>query len=150
MAVIRRSACVRAATTGRAAAARELDELVDVLEAEGIVPVAPGKILINPDRPIKRLPDVLRDSGWEMLTPPRSTLPNVPAYQNFAWLHVDVLMLDERRIIVEKHEESFIAALKDWGFLPIPVAFRSNHLKGGGLHCATVDIRRRGTLKSYF
>ena len=114
------------------------------------VPLAPGKMLINPARPIKRLPDVFRGSGWELLTPPRSTLPDVPAYRNFEWLHVNVLMLDERRIIVEKHEEPFIAALEDWGFSPIPVAFRSNHLKGGGFHCATVDIRRRGTLKSYF
>ncbi len=114
------------------------------------VPLAPGKILINPDRPIIELPEIFKGSGWEFLTPTRSTLEKLPLYRSFEWLHVNVLMLDEKRIIVEKQEEPFIAQLKDWGFTPIPVAFRHNHLKGGGFHCATVDIRRRGTLKSYF
>ena len=114
------------------------------------VPLAPGKILINPDRPIKQLPEVFKGSNWEFLTPTRSTLEKLPLYRSFEWLHINVLMLDEQRIIVEKQEEPFIAQLKDWGFKPIPVAFRHNHLKGGGFHCATVDIRRRGTLQSYF
>ena len=114
------------------------------------VPLAPGKILINPDRPIRELPEVFKNSNWEFLTPARSTLEKLPLYRAFEWLHINVLMLDEKRIIVEKQEEPFIAQLKDWGFTPIPVAFRHNHLKGGGFHCATVDVRRRGTLQSYF
>ena len=28
--------------------------------------------------------------------------------------------------------------------------FRNNYKYGGSFHCATVDIRRRGTLQSYF
>ena len=38
------------------------------------VPLAPGKILVNPDRPIRELPAVLRDSDWELRPAPRSTL----------------------------------------------------------------------------
>lgn len=115
------------------------------------VPLAPGKLMINPDRPIKELPDVIRNSGWELLEPPRSTLPsNHPWYHSFRWLSMNMLNIDEKRIIVEKSEEPMIKALRDWGFEPIPCAFRNNYRFGGSFHCATVDIRRKGVLESYF
>ena len=115
------------------------------------VPLAPGKLLVNPDRPIKTLPVVFDESGWELLTPPRSTLPtDHPHYRYFRWLSMNVLSLDEERVIVEAEEEPMIRALEDWGFKPIPIAFRNNYRYGGSFHCATVDIRRRGELKSYF
>ena len=115
------------------------------------VPLAPGKLLVNPDRPIKELPDVIRNSDWELLEPPRSTLPTShPWYHSFRWLSMNMLNLDEKRVIVEKSEEPLIQALRDWGFDPVPCAFRNNYRFGGSFHCATVDIRRRGTLESYF
>ncbi len=115
------------------------------------VPLCPGKILVNPDRPLKAMPEVLKNSNWELLTAPRSTLPeSYPLYRSFRWLSMNMLSLDEKRIIVEKSEEPLIAALKDWGFEPIPCAFRNNYRFGGSFHCATADIRRTGTLQSYF
>ena len=45
---------------------------------------------------------------------------------------------------------TLIKALKDWGFDPIPAPFLSYGPFGGSFHCATLDVRRRGTLKSYF
>jgi glycine amidinotransferase len=65
------------------------------------------------------------------------------------WINVNVLSLDEERVIVEKTQESTIKALKDWGFKPIPCSFL-NFAYGGAFHCATLDIRRRGMLQSYF
>ena len=115
------------------------------------VPLAPGKVLVNPDRPVKQMPEILAKSGWELLTPPRSTLPKShPAYHSFRWLSMNMLSLDEKRVIVEASEEPTIKALREWGFEPIPCAFRSNYRYGGSFHCATVDIRRRGELQSYF
>ncbi len=115
------------------------------------VPLCPGKILVNPDRPLKAIPKVLQNSNWELLTAPRSTLPETyPLYRSFRWLSMNMLSLDEKRIIVEKSETPLIEALKDWGFEPIPCAFRNNYRFGGSFHCATADIRRAGTLQSYF
>jgi glycine amidinotransferase len=116
------------------------------------VPMAPGKLMINPDRPIKgALPEMFKKAGWDILTPPRSTLsPEAPGYWSYRWLHINMLMLDEQRVIVESSEEPLIRALKDWGFKPIPCKFRNNYKFGGSFHCATCDIRRKGTLKSYF
>lgn len=115
------------------------------------VPLAPGKVLINPDRPIKHLPEMFRQSGWELLEPPRTTLPRShPSFSSFEWLHINMLSLDTERIIVEANEQPLIEALKGWGFKPIPCPFRNNYRYGGSFHCATCDVRRKGTLMSYF
>ncbi len=67
-----------------------------------------------------------------------------------AWINMNILMLDERRVIVERQDEPMIKALRSWGFEPIPCNFRHFNSFGGSFHCATLDVRRRGTLQSYF
>ena len=62
---------------------------------------------------------------------------------------MNVVMLDEERVIVSKGEERLIAAFKKWGFTPIGCPFYDFETIGGGFHCASVDICRRGTLESY-
>ena len=71
-------------------------------------------------------------------------------YNCSKWISMNVLMLDEKRVIVSKGEDTLIKALKDWGFEPIPCSFYNFATIGGGFHCATVDIRRQGGLESYF
>jgi len=66
------------------------------------------------------------------------------------WIAMNVLMLDEERVVVEKSQEPMIKAFKKWGFKPIPVSFENYYPFLGGLHCATLDVRRRGELQSYF
>ena len=126
------------------------DELAIHIDAT-FVPLAPGKLMVNPDRPIKKMPDIVRNSNWEILVPPRSTLPSTwPLYRYLYWLSLNVLMLDQHRVIVEKNEAPLIETLKEWGFDPIPCAFRSCYEYGGSFHCFTSDIRRRGNIQSYF
>jgi len=116
------------------------------------VPLAPGKLLVNPDRPIKGgMPAMFEKAGWDVLPCPRTALPeDMPGYSSLRWLHMNLLMLDEKRVIVERGQEPMIAALRRWGFEPIPCSFTNNYKFGGSFHCATVDVRRRGELKSYF
>jgi len=59
-------------------------------------------------------------------------------------------MLDEQRVIVEENQVPLIAMLKRHGFKPIPCGFTDYLPFGGAFHCATLDIRRRGVLQSYF
>jgi glycine amidinotransferase len=106
-----------------------------------LLPLAPGRLLVNPER-VRDLPAVLQ--GWEPLPSPPSTLPpSHPMRMASPWVVMNVLSLDERRVVVEAHEEPLIRALEEWGFDPIPVPFRSFYTLGGSFHCATVDIRRR-------
>ncbi len=117
------------------------------------VPLRPGLALTNPDRPMKNTETLewMKKCGWELIEAPRSTLPEShPWYHSFRWLSMNMLNIDEERVIVEAAEEPTINFLKDLGFKPIPVAFRNNYKYGGSFHCATVDIRRNGTLKNYF
>lgn len=126
------------------------DELAIHIDAT-FCPLAVGKIMINPDRPVVNLPEFIKKAGWELFTPPKSTLPRSwPNYRYYYWLSLNVLVLDGQRVIVEKHEELLIKALKEWGFEPIPCPFRHCYEFGGGFHCFTVDIRRQSCLESYF
>ena len=66
------------------------------------------------------------------------------------WVSMNVLMLDEKRVIVEPGETEMVRAFKRWGFETIPCPFRHFNYFGGSFHCATLDVRRRGELQSYF
>jgi len=63
---------------------------------------------------------------------------------------MNVLSLDPRRVVVETSQVSMVRALENWGFEPMPCAFRHYAPFGGAFHCATLDVRRRGHLQSYF
>lgn len=117
------------------------------------VPLSPGKVLINPefiDR--ERLPAVLR--SWDVLVAPEPD--PVPSTLRFylamvsKWISMNILMLDTKRAVVESSQVSMIKALRAWGFEPIPCPFINYKMFGGGFHCATLDVRRRGNLESYF
>jgi glycine amidinotransferase len=113
-------------------------------------PLAPGKLLINPER-IRKVPEIFVKSGWDILVCPQPNMPDShPMYTCSKWLSMNVLMLDEERVIVAKGEDDLIRAFREWGFKPIPCNFYHFESIAGGLHCATVDIRRRGNLESYF
>jgi len=53
-------------------------------------------------------------------------------------------------VIVCREEQRLIRTLKAWGFSPIPCSFYDFETIGGDFHCASVDVRRRGLLQSYF
>jgi glycine amidinotransferase len=118
------------------------------------MPLAPGKLLVNPayiDR--DRLPAMFRT--WDVLVaPPPDPLPRSAWRTKMSmcseWLSLNVLMLDPERVVVERSQGSMIRALRDWGFTPIPCDFLSYAPFGGSFHCATLDVRRRGRLESYF
>lgn len=118
------------------------------------MPLAPGKVLINPEYiDAARLPAILQ--SWDVLVAPDPD-PIVGGGWRARvsmcsdWISMNVLMLDEERVIVERSQVSMIQKLRDWGFRPIPCAFVSYGPFGGAFHCATLDVRRRGTLLSYF
>lgn len=113
-----------------------------------LMPLAPGKLLVNRER-VPAVPRIFK--GWDILTAPPPSIPDHhPLYMTSKWINMNVLMLDESRMIVERQDEPMIAAARRWGFTPIPCDFRNFNSFGGSFHCATLDIRRRGTLQSYF
>jgi glycine amidinotransferase len=110
--------------------------------------LAPGKLMINPER-VPVLPHQFQ--GWDILEAPQPRIPDShPLYMTSKWINMNVLSLDEERVLVEREDEPMIRALRNFGMKPIPCSFLRFNTFGGSFHCATADIRRRGELKSYF
>ena len=114
------------------------------------MPLAPGKLLINPEYiDVQSLPSVLK--SWDLLIAPEpDKVRGAVASMCSDWISLNVLMLDENRVICEKAQPSMQHALQKWGFETIPVSFLHFAPFGGSFHCATLDVRRRGQLSSYF
>ena len=113
-------------------------------------PLAPGKLLVNPERVVE-VPEMFAQAGWDILVCPEPEMPEShPMYNCSRWIMMNVVMLDETRVIVSAGEKRFVRKLAEWGFEPVECPFWDFETIGGGFHCATVDIRRRGALKSYF
>jgi glycine amidinotransferase len=115
------------------------------------MPLAPGKVLVNPDYcDVERLPPALK--RWDVLVAPRPD-PATGVMSRISmcspWTSINVLMLDEKRVVVDASQPTLIRALKDWGFDPLPCPFLAYGPFGGSFHCATLDVRRRGSLRSY-
>ncbi len=113
-----------------------------------LAPLAPGKLLINPER-VPVVPELFRH--WDVRPAPRPRIPDHhPLYMTSKWINMNVLMLDEERVLVEREDEPMIRTLREFGLAPIPCGFLAFNSFGGSFHCATADVRRRGGLQSYF
>lgn len=117
--------------------------------------LAPGKILVNPEYiDVERLPKHFK--SWDVIVAPEpDPLASSDVMARFfsmcsKWISLNVLSLDEKRVIVEKTQIGMMKKLREYGFEPIPVAFANYLPFGGAFHCATLDIRRRGVLQDYF
>ena len=112
------------------------------------MPLAPGHLLVNPER-VTEIPAQFK--SWNIMYSPKSTLPTShPMYMSSSWVNMNVVMLDEKRVVVERQEQPLIDLFEKNGFQPILCNFRHFYSFGGGFHCATLDVRRRGVLQSYF
>lgn len=115
-----------------------------------IVPLAPGKLMINPEWVSKdHLPEMF--DSWDIILAPEPEVRYDSAlYFSSDWLTMNILSIDETHVIVEENEYSLMKMLEKHGFVPVPIPFRNFYPFGGSVHCATADIRRRGELQSYF
>ena len=113
-----------------------------------IVPLAPGKLLVN-SKVFKEAPSIFHD--WEIIKAPEPCLSKThPLFMSSPWVTINVLSIDEKRVIVEAGEYKLAELLSKRGFNVIPREFKYFHTFGGGFHCATLDIRRQGSNASYF
>ena len=115
------------------------------------MPMAPGKLVYNPMfMDYEAIPQFVREQ-WEIFECPE---PIVSGWQKkmpvSQFINMNFLMLDEERVVVEQSQVHTIKAFKEWGFKPIPCPFFNYYIFGGSFHCATLDVRRKGHLQSYF
>merc|ERR1712038_521701 len=112
--------------------------------------IGPGLVLSNPDRPCHQV-EMFKKNGWKVVNPPTPMMPDShPLWMSSKWLSMNVLMLDEKRVVCDANEHTTIEMFKSLGITPVPVSIRFANSLGGGFHCWTCDVRRKGTLESYF
>jgi glycine amidinotransferase len=87
-----------------------------------ILPLRPGKLLVNSEYiDTGRLPDILKK--WDILVAPEPDPIDDWMLQITSmcgkWLRMNVLMIDEKRVIVDPHHSGMMRALEKWGFLQV-------------------------------
>jgi glycine amidinotransferase len=111
-----------------------------------LVPLAPGVALVNPER-LPVVPAALRH--WKLIDAPRPVPRSRSLLMSSDWISINVLMLDEKRAVVDLAEQPLIECLRRNGFETIATSLNAFNAFGGSFHCATLDIRREGELESY-
>jgi N-dimethylarginine dimethylaminohydrolase len=115
----------------------------------------PGLVLCNPGRiNDETLPEIFRQ--WEVIySPPMENTDRYDAdYLSKSigsnWIDMNVLSINPNLVVVDKDQTALIKLLEKHGLDVIPLKLRHSKMLGGGFHCVTLDIRRKGTLESYF
>ena len=117
------------------------------------VPLRPGLALSNRVRSslTPQLEDLFKLNDWEIVECAEPHFEEkLPLSFCSVWLSMNILMLDEKTVCVEALETAQMEQFDQLGFNVIPVPYADVAAFGGGLHCATADVYREGTLEDYF
>lgn len=112
--------------------------------------LGPGKVLLNPARITpEKLPEVFRK--WDILWAPEmiDTGTVWPYPRASIWSGMNFFMVNPGLAVVDVAQKPLIELLARHRIECVPAALRHCRTLNGGLHCVTLDIRRRGVLESY-
>lgn len=109
----------------------------------------PGLVLVNPSRVNKNnLPNIFKK--WEVLQAPEPIdVGYTGVAYGSAWISLNLFMLSPDVAVVEKSQKPLIKLLENNRIHCIPLQWRHGRTLGGGFHCVTLDVRRRGKLEDY-
>jgi glycine amidinotransferase len=116
-----------------------------------VVLLKPGLVLINPARVNNdNLPPLLKQ--WDILVAPDMIESRYSDFgpSSSVWLGMNLLMLAPDLAVVDQHQLPLIKLLEKNGINVIPLRLRHGRTLGGGFHCITLDVRRKGQLEDYF
>ena len=63
---------------------------------------------------------------------------------------VNMLILDEKNVMVFNYNKELFATFDRYGITPHIVNFRHRYFWDGGIHCVTTDLHREGSMQDYF
>ncbi|MBI1760807.1 MAG: inosamine-phosphate amidinotransferase 1 [Acidobacteria bacterium] len=111
--------------------------------------VRPGLVVVNAARVGPRnLPELFRD--WEVIYLEAVTDIGYTgtAYAS-VWIGLNFMMVNPETAIVDARQTALRRELEKRGVAIIPLQLRHARTLGGGFHCVTLDVRRRGGLETY-
>lgn len=129
-----------------------LAEITDTHIDGEVLPLRPGVLLARETVDIDQLPAQMRN--WDVIRYQKLDRPleiaedGVPLLASQS-IGMNVLSLDQEHVVVQDIQEPLIRDLEKHGFTPVPCRWRHGRSLGGGFHCLTLDIRRRGGLEDY-
>ncbi len=119
------------------------------------VALRPGLILCNPARINEgTLPEILKQ--WEVIySPPMENTGGFDAEYlsrsiGSKWIDMNLFSINPNLVVADQDQTALIKLLEKHGVDVIPLKLRHSKMLGGGFHCITLDIRRKGTLQQYF
>jgi len=120
-----------------------------------LVALRPGLVLANPSRlNDDTLPEILKQ--WKVIYSP--PMENTDRYDadylvnciGSDWIDMNAFSISPNLVVVDRNQPTLIKVLEKEGLDVIPLKLRHSKLLGGGPHCVTLDVRRKGTLERYF
>ena len=119
------------------------------------VALRPGLILCNPARiNDQTLPEFLKQ--WEVIYSPPMENTDVHDADYLSksigskWIDMNLFSISPNLVVVDRDQIALIKLLEQQGIDVIPLKLRHSKMMGGGFHCTTLDIRRKGTMQRYF
>lgn len=113
-----------------------------------------GILLVAPPVADSTVVGFFAANGWEILLCPEPDdwMSQDPEYRGKSskWIALNILSLDRETVVVAEHDTALIQALESRAFKCVTLPFKNVIEFGGGLHCGTQDIRRRGEKEDYF
>lgn len=111
--------------------------------------VRPGLVVVSAERVhAGNLPDMFH--GWDVIY--LSDVFDIgytgTAYAS-KWIGINFLMISPELAIVDRSQSTLIRELEKRQVEVIPMQLRHARTLGGGFHCVTLDVRRKGTLETY-
>lgn len=117
-----------------------------------IVPLRPGLVLLNSSRVTPdNCPKIFH--GWDKIwfdncVVQGSKIPGGVAPCS-PYIGMNILSIDHETVVVDDAQIHLIRELDKHGITSVPIRFRHAMTLSGGIHCATLDLRRRGNLEDY-
>lgn len=115
-----------------------------------IVPLRPGLVLLNPERVNDRnIPAFLR--GWDKLYAPELVDTGYAGQHPHCsvWIGMNLLVIQPGLVVVDDRQHDLIRMLARARIDVLPLRLTHSRTFGGGFHCVSLDVRRRGRLETY-
>ncbi len=111
--------------------------------------VKPGVVVVSAERVSpKNLPSIF--ANWDVIYIDKvvdvgyTTVPYASE-----WIGINFMMVNPELAIIDKNQIQLREELEKRGVEVLPMQLRHSRTMGGGFHCVTLDVRRKGTLESY-
>lgn len=117
-----------------------------------IIPLRPGLVLLNSDRVTPdNCPEMFKKWDKIYFKDCVAQGSKIPGYLPpcSPYIGMNILSVNPNTIICDSAQEPLMRELEKYKIDCVPVRFRHAMTLSGGIHCATLDLRRRGTLEDY-